>query len=164
MGYDNVDIAAAGPRHLGGQRPDYCGEDVSDQAFALWMSCVRNVARRDRDVRAGVWDITRGPAMARQGQNFVFCGFGQIARILRRKISGFDLGRILVYDPFLDEAAIKAAGAEKVNWETALQEGDYFSIHTAAERPDPGHVQCRGFPHDEKHRHPGQHFPRADRG
>ncbi len=131
VGYDNVDIAAATARGIWvANVPDYCGEDVSDQAFALWMSCVRNVARRDRDVRAGVWDMTRGAPQGRvKGKTFVFCGFGQIARILRRKISGFDLGRILVYDPFLDEAAIKAAGAEKVNWETALQEGDYFSIH-----------------------------------
>ncbi len=131
VGYDNVDIAAATARGIWvANVPDYCGEDVSDQAFALWMSCVRNVARRDRDVRAGVWDITRGaPQWRVKGKTFVFCGFGQIARILRRKIAGFDLGRILVFDPFLDEAAIQAAGAEKVNWETALKEGDYFSIH-----------------------------------
>ncbi len=131
VGYDNVDIAAATARGIWvANVPDYCGEDVSDQAFALFMSCVRKVASRDRDVRAGIWDIARGaPQWRIQGKTFVFCGFGQIARILRRKLSGFNLGRILVFDPFLDEKTIQAAGAEKVDWETALREGDYFSIH-----------------------------------
>ncbi|MCA1808479.1 MAG: C-terminal binding protein [Kiritimatiellia bacterium] len=131
VGYDNVDIKAATACGIWvANVPDYCGEDVSDQAFALFMSCVRKVPQRDRDVRAGIWDIKRGaPQWRIRGKTFVFCGFGQIARIMHRKLAGFELGRMLVYDPFLDAETIQAAGAEKVDWETALREGDYFSIH-----------------------------------
>ena len=131
VGYDNVDVQAATARGIWvANVPDYCGEDVSDQALALLMSCVRKVALRDRQVRAGVWNIqSAGPEWRLQGKTLVFFGFGQIARILHRKLGGFQLKRVLAYDPFLDEAAIRALGAEKTDWDTALQEGDFFSIH-----------------------------------
>jgi len=110
--------------------PDYCAEDVSDQAFSLFLSCVRKVALRDRQLRSGIWKTQAdGPQWRIKGKTFVFFGFGQIARIFHRKLAGFQLGRVLVFDPFLDEASIHAAGAEKTDWETALHEGDYFSIH-----------------------------------
>jgi len=131
VGYDNVDVKAATAKGIWvANVPDYCGEDVSDQALALLMSCVRKVALRDRQVREGVWSIqSAGPEWRMQGKTLVFFGFGQIARILHRKLGGFQLQRVLVYDPFLDEAAIRALGAEKTDWDTALREGDFFSIH-----------------------------------
>lgn len=131
VGYDSVDVKAATAKKIWvANVPDYCGEDVSDQAFALFMSCVRKVALRDRLVRAKVWDYkSGGPKYRIAGKTFVFFGFGQIARVFHRKLSGFQLGRVLVYDPFLDEAAVRAAGAVKVDFDTALREGDFFSIH-----------------------------------
>ena len=131
VGYDNVDVKAATAKGIWvANVPDYCGEDVSDQALALLMSCVRKVALRDRQVRAGVWNIqSAGPEWRLKGKTFVFFGFGQIARILHRKLSGFQLQKVLVYDPFLDEAALRALGAEKTDWDTALREGNFFSIH-----------------------------------
>ncbi len=131
VGYDNVDVPAATAKQIWvANVPDYCGEDVSDQAMALLMSCIRKVALRDRQVRAGIWDIqSAGPEWRIQGKTLVFFGFGQIARILHRKLGGFQLKRVLVYDPFLDEAAIRALGAAKTDWDTALREGDFFSIH-----------------------------------
>jgi len=131
VGYDNVAMAEATAKKIWvANVSDYCAEDVSDQAFSLFLSCVRKVALRDRQVRAGTWKVQAdGPQWRIKDKTFVFFGFGQIARIFYRKLSGFNPDRVLVFDPFLDEAAIRSAGAEKVDWETALREGDYFSIH-----------------------------------
>lgn len=131
VGYDNVAVKEATTKGIWvANVPDYCGEDVSDQAFSLLMSCVRKVALRDKQVKSGIWKTQAdGPQWRIKGKTFVFFGFGQIARILHRKLAGFQLGHVLVFDPFLDEATIRAAGAEKVDWETALREGDFFSIH-----------------------------------
>lgn len=131
VGYDNVAVKEATAKGIWvANVPDYCGEDVSDQALALLMSCVRKMALRDKQLRTGIWKTQAdGPQWRIKGKTFVFLGFGQIARILHRKLTGFQLGRVLVFDPFLDEAAIRSAGAEKADWETALREGDFFSIH-----------------------------------
>lgn len=131
VGYDNVDVNAATSRGIWvANVPDYCGEDVSDQAVALFMSCIRKVALRDKQVRNGIWDINSAGRQWRiKGKTFVFFGYGQIARIMHRKIAGFQLGRVLVYDPYVDKSTIEKAHAEKVDWDTALKEGDFFSIH-----------------------------------
>ncbi len=131
VGYDNVDIAAAAKKGVWvANVPDFCGEDVSDQAMALFLSCVRKVAQRDRQVRKGTWDLgATSPEYRIKNKTFVFFGYGMIARVLHRKLSGFQLGRVLVYDPYVDEAVIRKTGAEKVDLDTALTEGDYFSIH-----------------------------------
>jgi len=131
IGYDNVALEEATARKIWVTNvPGYCAEDVSDQAMALFLGCVRKVALRDRQVRAGIWQTQAdGPQWRIKGKTFVFFGFGQIARVFYRKLAGFQLDRVLVFDPFLDEKTVRSAGAEKVDWETALREGDYFSIH-----------------------------------
>ncbi len=131
VGYDNVDVEAATAKGIWvANVTGYCDEDVSDQAFALFMSCVRKTAQRDRQVRAGINDLkATSPQYRIRGRTFVLFGYGRIARVLHRKLSGFELGRVLVVDPFVDADTIRAAGAEKVDFDTAIREGDYFSIH-----------------------------------
>lgn len=131
VGYDNVDIEAATAKGIWvANVTGYCDEDVSDQAFALFMSCVRKVAQRDRQLRAGINDLkATSPHYRIRGRTFVLFGYGRIARVLHRKLGGFEPGRVLVVDPYVDQETIRAANAEKVDFDTAVREGDYFSIH-----------------------------------
>ncbi len=131
VGYDNVDVETATAKGIWvANVTDYCDEDVSDQAFALFMSCVRKTAQRDRQVRAGINDLkATSPQYRIRGRTFVLFGYGRIARTLHRKLGGFKLDRVLVVDPFVDADTIRAAGAEKADFDTAVREGDYFSIH-----------------------------------
>lgn len=131
VGYDNVDVNACTNKGIiVANVPDYCAEEVSDQALALLMGCARKIARRDAKVRSGEWNIGRtDPIFRMAGKVFAFLGFGMIARCLYRKIEGLNFKRILVYDPFLDEETIRSYGAEKADWETALREADFISIH-----------------------------------
>lgn len=131
VGYDNVDVEACTKKGIQlANVTDYCAEEVSDQALALLMSCTRKTARRDAQIRAGMWNIGKADPIYRMaGNTFAFLGFGMIARVLYRKIKGMDFSRVLVYDPFIDEGNIKEQGCEKVDMETALKEADYISIH-----------------------------------
>lgn len=131
VGYDNVDIPACTEKGIYvANVTDYCMEEVSDQALALIMACARKVVRRDAQVREGKWNIGNADPIHRlAGKTFAFIGFGAIARCLFRKIRGMNFSRILAYDPFMDEAKIKAMGAEKADWETAIREADFISIH-----------------------------------
>lgn len=131
VGYDNVDTAAATKKGIMVVNvPDYCLEDVSDQAFALFMACVRKTSIRDRQVRAGMWNIGKKDPMYRiAGKTFGLAGYGNIPKTLHRKLKGFDLARVLVFDPFVPEEVIKAAGAVKVDFDTLLRESDFISNH-----------------------------------
>ena len=131
VGYDNVDVKAlkANGIYLANV-PDYCAEDVSDHAFALFMDCVRKVSRKDRLVRQGQWNLTGVQEVFRIcGKTFGFVGYGMIARCLHRKLGGFGLGRVLIADPYVSAEAAGQAGAELVELDRLCAESDYISIH-----------------------------------
>jgi D-3-phosphoglycerate dehydrogenase len=131
VGFDNVDIQAAARKGIFVLNvPDYCLEDVSDQAFALLMACVRKTSLRDRQVRSGQWNIgTKDPMFRIAGKVFGLAGYGSIPKVLHRKLKGFDLKRVLVYDPFVTEEVIRQAGGEKVDFGDLLSQSDFVSCH-----------------------------------
>lgn len=131
VGYDNVDVKACTEKGIYLTNvPDYCAEEVSDQALALLMGCARKIAKRDAQVRKGMWNIgSSDPIYRIAGKTFSFLGFGMIGKCLFRKIQGLGFSRIMIYDPYLDENTIKSFGAEKVSFETALREADFISLH-----------------------------------
>ena len=60
VGYDNVDVEACTKKKIYvANVPDYCMEDVSDHAMALFYSCVRRITLRDKQVRQGGWNMDR---------------------------------------------------------------------------------------------------------
>lgn len=147
VGFDNVDVAACTKKGIYlANVPDYCAEEVSDQALALLMACARKVARRDAQVRAGQWNIGKADPIYRiAGKTMTFLGFGMIARTLFRKIQGFNFSRVLVYDPFLDAETIKSLGAEKVEWEEAFREADFISCHMPLNDKTRGIIDAKAF-------------------
>ena len=131
VGYDNVDVKACTSKDIYLTNvPDYCTEEVSDHALALLMGCARKIVSRDAQVRKGMWNIGASDPIYRiAGKTFLFLGFGMIGRCLYRKIKGLGFSRILIFDPFLDGDTIKSFGAEKADFETALKEADFISLH-----------------------------------
>lgn len=141
VGYDNVDVKAATAKGIVFVNVrDYCTEEVSDQALALFLACVRQIRFRDASLRNGEWDSRAcGPIHRIAGNTFGLVGFGHIPQVLNRKLKGLDLGEVLVYDPFVSTDEVNAAGARKVDFETLLAESDYISIH-APETPETRHM------------------------
>lgn len=131
VGYDNVDVSACTKRGIYvANVPNYCAEEVSDQAIALLMACVRKVVHSDTQIRQGKWNIAREMKIHRiEGKTFALLGFGTIAKAFLRKIKGFNPGKVLVFDPFVDAEQIASFGGIKSDWETTLKEADYISVH-----------------------------------
>ena len=129
-GYDNVDVTAATDGDiLVCNTPTYCVDDVADHALALLMDGVRHIARQDRWIRAGRWDRTGArPARRVKGCTMGFVAFGQIARALAERVSGFGM-TLLAYDPYLDAETTGHYGAQKVELEELLQRSDFISVH-----------------------------------
>lgn len=131
VGYDNVDIKALKEKGIPlGNVPYFCAEDVSDHAMALLLDCVRKVVRKDRLVRQGQWNLTGiQPCFRLTGKTVGLVGYGLIARTLHRKLSGFNLGRVLIADPFVSAADAEKAGVELVDLATLCRESDFVSVH-----------------------------------
>lgn len=130
VGYDNVDVAACTERGIWVTNvPDYCAEDVSDHAVAMLMSCLRQIPLRDRSVRNGKWNLPGTNSFRVSGKILGVLGAGRIARAFIRKMSGFGLAKILVYDPYVPAELISQLGAQSVDLETLLQQADFISLH-----------------------------------
>jgi D-3-phosphoglycerate dehydrogenase / 2-oxoglutarate reductase len=130
-GVDNVDLAAATrERIVVSNAAAYCSEEVSDHAVALILACARRVVLLDRHVHAGGWgDTTYAERMRRlQTQTVGLIGFGRIARLVARKLSGFRL-HVAAYDPLVPAHEAAARGVEMLPLEQLLEKADYVSIH-----------------------------------
>ncbi|MEW6305072.1 MAG: C-terminal binding protein [Verrucomicrobiota bacterium] len=131
VGTDNVDSAAATEAGIiVGHVPGYCIEEVSTQAVALLLACVRQVVTNHKKIEAGGFDVNRYDAIHRvAGRTLGLVGLGNIGQSVARKLgSGWGL-RILATDPYVEPAKAKAAGAELVDLETLLRESEYVSLH-----------------------------------
>ncbi len=131
VGYDNIDVDAATKAGIWVARvPDYSYEEVSDQALALLLGCIRKVSYKDRRIREGGWYLNKDqPCYRVRGKVLGLVGYGMIARAFHRKISGFELAKVLVYDPFIDPELIQKAGGNPVDFKILLKESDYISVH-----------------------------------
>jgi D-3-phosphoglycerate dehydrogenase / 2-oxoglutarate reductase len=146
VGYDNADAEACTRKKIYlANVPDYCMEDVSDHAMALFYACVRHLTVRDRQVRQGGWDMDRSGISRIKDKVFTIMGFGNIARCLFKKLSGLGLKKILVYDPYVEGDVIEKMGGQKVNFETALSEADYISLHMPVTAETKGIIDKKAF-------------------
>jgi D-3-phosphoglycerate dehydrogenase len=130
IGVDSVDLDAATAHGVPVVNvPDYCIEEVPTHTLALLLACVRKVPSYDRAIKGGEWDWTAGKPIRRlTGATLGLVGFGKLPRRLIELVEGFDLD-VLVYDPYVDAAAVDAAGAEKVDLDELLDRSRYVSVH-----------------------------------
>lgn len=130
IGVDTVDLDAATDHGVPVVNvPDYCLDEVSTHAMALILSCVRKVARFDREVKEGTWDWKQGKPIHRLTDHTLgLAGFGRIPQTLVEKAAAFGLS-VIAYDPYLTSDEIAEHGVRKVDFEQLLTESDVLSVH-----------------------------------
>jgi D-3-phosphoglycerate dehydrogenase len=131
-GLDNVDIDAATAKGIQVTYvPGASVEEVSDHALAMIFSLARRMPDLDAATRTGDWSILdKLPPFRRLvDQTVGVIGLGQIGQVLARKVRGLGMD-LVAYDPFLDDAALRALGARPLTMGELLATSDYVSIHT----------------------------------
>lgn len=131
VGYDNVDVAALDARRV----PltivgDANAVPVAEQALFMMLALAKKGAELDRAVRAGAFAARDTTAITEMWRKSVLIlGFGRIGRQVTARCRAFDM-TVLAYDPYVDVAAIEAAGARAVeDFRTVLGEADYVTLH-----------------------------------
>ena len=127
VGYDKVDLKAASEAGIAIARTTAANTTaVAEMALTLMLACKRKLKLAQTRTKSGVWVKDVGNEII--GATVGILGYGNIGRRLRRLLTGFDC-RVLVYDPYLDEAAVRADGAEPVSIEELFRLSDAVSIH-----------------------------------
>lgn len=139
VGYDNVDVEALARTGIPlCYIPDYCTEDVAEQAIALILACGRKVVASrtvlDDSVRRGRWDFTPLIPIRRiAGQTVGIVGCGRIGSRVYEKLRSFGVN-FLVCDPYLPEERKRALRIEVAPLEALLGGSDYVTVHTPLTR------------------------------
>jgi len=128
-GTDNVPVDEATRRGIVvANTPEAHNDAVSNHAIALLLAIIRDILHRDRDVRAGEWSRARWHSPHLYGRTLGLIGFGLIARLVAKKMRGFDLN-ILAYDPFVGAEVMAAESVRLADVDTILAESDFVFLH-----------------------------------
>ncbi len=134
-GYDNVDAAACTAKGIPlAYCPDYCMDEVAEQAMALIFACARQVPQSRRilndSIARGQWDFTPLAKCYRMADKTLgIIGCGRIGSRFLQKVRHFGFQEILVCDPYLSRKRIDQLGIEPVSHERLFREADYITIH-----------------------------------
>lgn len=132
IGVDNVDLEAARLHNIPVCNiPDYCVDEVADQTLAFILATTRQVVPNALHLRNGNWGLATSVS-AMQALKYLtvgIVGFGRIGREVAKRLLAFK-ARVLVFDPLVDQAVIRAAGAEPIdNFGDMLPRCDVVSAH-----------------------------------
>ena len=136
-GYDHVNLNAATEHGICVSNiPEYCTEEVSDQAMALLLACAQKVLPQVVRVKAGKWNpivdvklrTELQPIFRIRGQILGIIGLGRIGCAVAIKARGFGI-KVIAYDPYVDAGVARNVGVELVGLECLLEESDFVSLH-----------------------------------
>jgi phosphoglycerate dehydrogenase-like enzyme len=165
VGYDNVDIAAAGAAGIAvANVPDYGTEEVADHTIALILALFRQLKPTLANVAKGNWDWRSGLAARRIRGNvlgIVGCGRIGTAMALRAKALGF---LVRFFDPYLPVGYEKGIGVQRVSTlDELVAEADVLSIHAPLTEETRHLIAAPQFEADETHRISCEHGARRSR-
>ncbi len=131
-GTENVDVTACRDRgieviHAPGRNRDA----VADYAVAMLLARLRGIPTHHGALSAGEWnqvfDPDRLPPDVRTTEIGIV-GFGNIGQGVARRLQGFD-ATTLAHDPYVEDAAIREAGAVPLGMDALLERADAVTLH-----------------------------------
>ena len=128
VGVDCIDMEAA-KRHgvkVCNARGMNC-DSVGEATVMFVLACLRNLVELNNTTKEGGWVRYTGRTL--KGKTYGLVGFGAIAKYVAKLLQSFDVGEILAYDVYHDEAAAKELNVRFVDFETLLKDSDIISIH-----------------------------------
>jgi len=139
VGYDNIDVPAA--TEAGIQVcyvPDYCREEVAEQAMMLLMLCrrrfVEQVESMEDSVAKGQWDFSKViPVRRFSNSKAGLVGCGRIGSLVVNMLRGFGVD-VMVHDPYLSERRQQELGIRTLPLDEVLQQADMITIHPSLTR------------------------------
>ncbi|HEY3416768.1 MAG TPA: C-terminal binding protein [Armatimonadota bacterium] len=101
IGVDTIDIPAATARGIMvANVPDYCIDEVADQAVSMLLALLRKLPVADRNIRRGEWALaTLKPLQRINALTVGIIGMGRIGRAITARLQSFG-PRLLFADPY----------------------------------------------------------------
>ena len=130
IGVDNIDLKVAGELGISvNYVPDYCLDEVSDQAMAMIISMARKIPQSNKLVQSGRWEMPAVVPMYRlRGKTVGLIGFGNIPRLMTPKAQAFGFN-VIASDPYAPKELFEKHGVESVSMDELYERSDFISVH-----------------------------------
>ncbi len=130
VGFNHIDVEAATRKGiLVANVPEYCSEEVSDQAITHMLMLARRFPAYNKQVKQGKWDPVDTLPIHRFCNNTVgLIGFGRIGRKVAKKLKSFGV-RLLVCDPNVTKDILIEYSVEAVSLDELLRQSTIVSLH-----------------------------------
>lgn len=107
---------------------------TAEHTVALILASLRNIVAADTSIREGKWERNQFLGKEINECTIGFLGFGNIARLVQKKLASFEPQRIIAYDPFLsqeqiDQVAPSGTKVIKAELNELLKQSDIISLH-----------------------------------
>jgi D-3-phosphoglycerate dehydrogenase len=140
----NVNVEAATRRGIPVvNAPGRNGVAAAEFTVAMILSIVRRLGEGQDNLRRGLWqgDLYRyeTSALELQGRTAGLVGLGQVGGRVAKILEAFGM-KVLAYDPFLDESAMKAVGVTPASLQELLTKSDVVSLHARLTKDTRGMV------------------------
>jgi len=138
IGVDTIDVAAATQRGIiVANVPDYCIDEVSDHALAMFLSLTRKLPQADAGIRAGDWKLAGLKPLMRTSEMTVgVVGMGRIGRAIASKLAVFGV-KIVFFDPYFTGDG--PMGSESVNFLELCEMSDAIIVQSPS-TPETRHM------------------------
>ena len=131
VGYDAVDVTALSAKKIPLMTTGIANSpSVAECALFMMLALAKRAAELDQLVKSGNWN-TRLKAIPYDllGKTALVVGFGRIGSRLVKRLVAMEMN-VLVYDPFISAADVKAAGAVHVaDLDPAIVRSDFVSVN-----------------------------------
>jgi D-3-phosphoglycerate dehydrogenase len=133
VGLDNINLEDAKRYNvLVKNIPDYCTEEVSNNALSMILNFVRKLKRSDLLIRSGYWDFNKiRPIHKFQNYCIGIIGLGRIGKTLVRKLISLGFDNILVND--IDSSVLDGFEhrdkIKLVNLKFLMSNSDFISLN-----------------------------------
>ncbi|MEZ4614626.1 MAG: NAD(P)-dependent oxidoreductase [Caldilineaceae bacterium] len=136
VGYDMIDVPACTEADvLLAITTDAVRKPVAEAIVTFFLALAKKLSAKDQLVRTGRWDLkAETSGLGLSGKIVGSVGSGNIGGEMFRLLGPFDLGRRLVYDPYLSQERAATLDVELVDLETIFRESDFVAVncpHTA---------------------------------
>jgi C-terminal binding protein len=137
VGYDNVDLEAAGRKGIYVCNvPDYGTDEVADHAIALMLACCRGLTFTEKRFRKTLtpWNYQAVPKLHRlSGATLGIIGLGRIGSATALRAQGLRM-KVVACDPYILDGYDKALNVTMLPLDELMAVSDVVSVHTPHNR------------------------------
>lgn len=144
VGLDNVDVPTATQQGvIVMNTPGGNTISTAEHTMAMLTSLARGIPQADRSMHEGRWDKKKFVGVELYNKTLGICGMGRIGQEVVKRALAYGM-KVLAYDPFINEDAVKRLGVTKATVDEICQNADFITVHS------PLNAQTKGMLNKEK--------------